>query len=264
MPTAADTTVRHALLRIVCRTAGPHVAIPPSPADALAAAIADADARSSDASAAALLATVPGTAPALHVALRYVRASLRDALQLLALIPEVPAGVPVVRHGIQATGRALDAAVLVLEGAATDARSAGRGPADNDELEMARRRLLHTLEQQEADLTVRLRDIERFTLLVRRSRLEVASLAPDAPLPPDPRDLVLRLDVAGRIAALRTAVASSHRTVPNLLTLHLDDALPRSLDVHARAIAATAETTRVIDALLDLQAVVLERWPDLG
>ena len=240
------------------------MAIPPSPADALAAAIADADARSSDATAAALLATVPGTAPELRAALGYVRASLRDALQLLALVPDVLETAPVVRLGVQSTARALDAAVLVLEGAATHARGSGRGDAGDDELEMARRRLLHTLAQQEADLTARLRDIERFTLLVRRSRLEVASLPPTADLPSEPRDLVVRLDIAGRVTALRTAVASSHRTVPNLLTLHLDDALPRSLDVHARAIAATAETARVIDALLDLQSVVLERWPDLG
>lgn len=237
--------------------------IPPSPADALAAAIAAADARSSDANAAALLATVPGTAPELPVALRYVRASLLDALQLLALIPDVPPGAPGVRLGVQATGRALDAAVLLLESAATHARGLGRRDAGDDDLELARRRLLHTLEQQEADLTVRLRDIERFTLVVRRARLEVTALPLTAELPPEPRDLVLRLDVAGRIAALRTAVASSHRTVPNLLTLHLDDALPSSLDVHARAIAATAETTRVIDALLDLRDAVLARWPDL-
>lgn len=238
----------------------------PSPADALAAAISDADRRSAETTASAVRAmgSASGAESArLAASLDSATASLRDALTLLSLTGGLPLHEPAARHGLQSTGRALDAAALVLEDTAARARHDARLRTADADLEIARRRLLHTLEQQEADITARLRDIERFSLVVRRARLEVASLPPTSDLPTEPRVLITGLDVPGRVTSLRSAIASSHRTVPNLRTLHRDDALPMSLDVHARAIAATAETARVIDALLDLRSAVAARWPEL-
>lgn len=231
-------------------------------ADALAAAIAEADRRTAATTADALRARPSAEPDRLASSLQDAVAAVRDALVLLELVGHVPLDGPTARHALQSTGRALDAASLVLGDSAVRARRAERDAADGEDLELARTRLLHVLEQQEADITHRLRDIESYALAVRKARLEVTALPPTSDLTPEPRALVSGLDVPGRVASLRTAVASSHRTVPNLVTLQRDNALPMSLDVHARALEATAETARVIDALLELRGAVAERWPD--
>ncbi len=232
-------------------------------ADALASAIAEVDRRTAATTAGALRARPSAEPDRLPASLRDVGASTRDALVLLELIGHGPLGGPAVRVALESTARALDVASLILGDSAVRARGAARDASGDADVVLARTRLLHVLEQQEADITHQLREIERFALTVRRMRLEVDALAPTRELPEEPRAIVTGLDVAGRVASLRTAVASSHRTVPNLTTLQRDDALPMSLDVHARAIEATAETARLIDALVELRDAVAARWPDV-
>lgn len=230
----------------------------PDSADALAAAITGADRRAAETTAAAVSAT--GPSDALATALGDAGALLHDALQLLGLTADLALGDPALRHALESTARVLDAVALTLEGAAERARADTSGGGDG--LEGARQQLVHTLEQREADIALRRFQIDDLALRVRRARLEVSALAPTSALPAEPQMLVAGLDLPGWLTSLRSAVASSRRTVPNLITLERDDALPLSLDVHAHAIAASAETARVIEAVLSLRGVVAGRWPD--
>ncbi|UUY03329.1 hypothetical protein LRS13_22085 [Svornostia abyssi] len=232
-------------------------------ADALVAAIAEADRRTAATTADALRARPAAEPDRLPSSLRDVGAATRDALVLLELVGKDPLGGPAARMALQSTARALDVASLILGDSAVRARGAGRDTAGDGDIALARHRLVHVLEQQEADITHQLRDIEGFALTIRRLRLNVDALPPTRGLPEETRAIVTGLDVNGRVASLRTAVASSHRTVPNLVTLRRDGALPMSLDVHARAIEASAETARLIDGLLDLRGAVAARWPDV-
>lgn len=229
------------------------VAHDPDPADALAAAITDAERRA---------AGTGGPADTLPGALADAGRLLDDALHVLGLTAGVALGDPALRDALESTARALDGAAGALEGAAERARERAGHDGTMGELEVARRQLLHTLDQRDADIALRRFQIEELALRVRRARLEVSALPPTSALPREPRMLVAGLDLPGWLTSLRTAVASSRRTVPNLITLQRDDALPLSLDVHAHAIAAGAETARTIEAVLSLRSVVAGRWPD--
>lgn len=240
--------------------------LPPdhAPATALAAAITEAELRCTATTADALLARPSAEPDRLGASLRTATASLHDALVLLGLLADARLEGPAPAHALQTTGRTLDTASLVLGDSAVRARGGRRTGAPGTELGLARSRLVHVLEQQEADIAARLREIQAFTLTVRQAHLEVLALAPMSDLPRQAQTLLTGLDLHRRIATLRTAVASSRRTVPNLATLALDETLPLSLDVHASAIAASAETARALDALLELRGAVAARWPETG
>lgn len=240
--------------------------LPPDHASAaaLAAAISDAERRCTATTTDALLARPSAEPDRLAASLRTAGASLQDALVLLGLLAEAPLEGPAPAHALQATGRTLDAASLVLGDGAVRARGVPHSDAPGGALALSRGRLVHVLEQQEADIATRLREIQAFALTVRQSHLEVLALPPTGDLPGQAQTLLTGLDLHRRIAALRTAVASSRRTVPNLATLARDETLPLSLDVHASAIAASAETARAIVGLLELRGAVAGRWPEFA